>query len=199
MSIKAKVYEEVLAEIQHLIKKNALKPGDRLPSERELSERLNAGRSSVREALRALELLGLIETRHGEGTFLGSYRPYHMIELLSAYIFQEPTIQSNIFEAKRIMEKEAIKLAMIRSHVKIDKLLLIINDDKLDDRKRHFDFFSSIFTYSGNDLMQKVWQLMEEFSYTIEGTTYDKNFYFNVIELLSNNHVDQIDNLYQKE
>ena len=44
-----------------------------LPSERELSSRLNVGRSSVREALRALELVGLIETRRGEGTFIRNF------------------------------------------------------------------------------------------------------------------------------
>ena len=52
------------------MEEDGLVAGDRLPSERELSSRLNVGRSSVREALRALELVGLIETRGGEGTFI---------------------------------------------------------------------------------------------------------------------------------
>ncbi|WP_431810888.1 FadR/GntR family transcriptional regulator [Lysinibacillus capsici] len=46
-----------------------IQAGEKSPSERVLSERLGVGRSSVREALRSLELLGLIETRHGEGRF----------------------------------------------------------------------------------------------------------------------------------
>lgn len=62
---KSKVYQEVLEEIRNYIVDHQLQDGDRLPSERELAEQLNAGRSSVREALRAIELLGLIETRHG--------------------------------------------------------------------------------------------------------------------------------------
>jgi len=60
MSPKQKVYQDVLLEIRKFIESNQLESGDKLPSERELSERLGRGRSSVREALRAMELLGLI-------------------------------------------------------------------------------------------------------------------------------------------
>lgn len=55
-----KVYEGILLQIHEIVQRDNLVPGDKLPSERELSEQLGAGRSSVREALRALELLGLI-------------------------------------------------------------------------------------------------------------------------------------------
>jgi len=58
VTTKPKVYQGVLQQIRLYIEKNRLGPGDKLPSERELSEKLQAGRSSVREALRALELLG---------------------------------------------------------------------------------------------------------------------------------------------
>ena len=88
LSTKQKVYQEVIRELQRYIEVNNLNAGDRLPSERELAEKLNAGRSSVREALRALELIGLIETRHGEGTFLRAYRSYQTVELLSSFIFE---------------------------------------------------------------------------------------------------------------
>lgn len=56
-------------QLRQLIKIEKIQAGEKLPSERVLSERLGVGRSSVREALRSLELLGLIETRHGEGRF----------------------------------------------------------------------------------------------------------------------------------
>lgn len=59
----SKVYIETFWQIHRMIEEAGLQPGDRLPSERELADRLQVGRSSVREALRALELLGLIETR----------------------------------------------------------------------------------------------------------------------------------------
>ena len=65
---------EIVKQLREMITADDLKSGDKIPSERELSERLNVGRSSVREALRALELLGLIETRRGEGNLSGIFR-----------------------------------------------------------------------------------------------------------------------------
>ena len=57
---QTKVYLNILEKLKEIIHQKNLLPGDKLPSERELAETLNVGRSSVREALRAMELLGLI-------------------------------------------------------------------------------------------------------------------------------------------
>jgi GntR family transcriptional repressor for pyruvate dehydrogenase complex len=62
-----KVYEEVAQQIERLILKK-LRPGDKLPSERELAEMLRVSRSSIRDAIRSLELMGLVEPRQGAGT-----------------------------------------------------------------------------------------------------------------------------------
>ncbi len=67
-----KVFLDIVQQLRQLIKIEKIQAGEKLPSERVLSERLGVGRSSVREALRSLELLVLIETRHGVGTFLAS-------------------------------------------------------------------------------------------------------------------------------
>jgi GntR family transcriptional repressor for pyruvate dehydrogenase complex len=64
-----KVYEEVAKQIERLILKK-LKPGDKLPSERELAELLQVSRSSIRDAIRGLELMGLVEPRQGAGTIV---------------------------------------------------------------------------------------------------------------------------------
>ena len=64
-----KVYEEVARQIERLILKR-LKPGDKLPSERELAEMLRVSRGSIRDAIRSLELTGLVEPRQGTGTIV---------------------------------------------------------------------------------------------------------------------------------
>src|ERR1700688_60419 len=64
-----KVYEEVARQIERLILKK-LKPGDKLPAERELAEMLGVSRSSIRDAIRGLELTGLVEPRQGTGTIV---------------------------------------------------------------------------------------------------------------------------------
>src|ERR1700683_4072013 len=66
---KNKVYEEVAKQIERLILKK-LSPGDKLPSERELAEMLRVSRSSIRDAIRGLELMGLVEPRQGAGTIV---------------------------------------------------------------------------------------------------------------------------------
>jgi GntR family transcriptional repressor for pyruvate dehydrogenase complex len=61
---------QVVQQFQELVKRGELTAGDRLPPERELAERFGVGRNSIREALRELDMIGLVESRHGEGTFV---------------------------------------------------------------------------------------------------------------------------------
>ena len=65
-----RIYEEIVRQIKALVADGQLKSGDRLPPERDLAERFTVSRTSVREALRALEGTGLIEIRPGEGAFV---------------------------------------------------------------------------------------------------------------------------------
>ena len=69
-SVCKKSYHDLVEKIQQSILNNELKVGDKLPPEREMSEIHNISRNSVREALRTLEVVGLIECRHGEGNFI---------------------------------------------------------------------------------------------------------------------------------
>lgn len=64
--------ERVVRELRRLIEEGVLKPGDQLPSERELSEELQVSRGTIREAVQFLQALGLVESRHGTGTFVRS-------------------------------------------------------------------------------------------------------------------------------
>ncbi|MEH7131375.1 GntR family transcriptional regulator, partial [Neobacillus drentensis] len=88
--------------------------GDKIPSERELSERLNFGRSSVREALRALELLGLIETRRGEGTFIRDFQGNHLVQLLSTFILQDEKAKRDVLETRNYIEMDLLRLALLK-------------------------------------------------------------------------------------
>jgi len=81
-----KVFLDIDQQLRQLIKIEKIQAGEKSPSERVLSERLGVGRSSVREALRSLELLGLIETRHEEGTFLASTKASARRYIVDVYI-----------------------------------------------------------------------------------------------------------------
>ncbi|MDR1535081.1 MAG: FadR family transcriptional regulator [Planctomycetota bacterium] len=67
---KTRRYEDIVRQIVGKIERGELRTGDRLPTERELGDQLGVSRTSVREALRALELLGIIESKVSEGTFV---------------------------------------------------------------------------------------------------------------------------------
>src|SRR6185312_4636999 len=104
----SKMFLDIVGELRTIIKVEGIKTGGKLPSERELAERLQAGRSTVREALRSLELLGLIETRRGEGTFLADFKKHQLVEVLAAFIMQQPESVIDVQETRMIHEQAAI-------------------------------------------------------------------------------------------
>lgn len=112
---KVRVYEEIVSQITSLILEGDLKLGDKLPSERELCDRFNVGRNSVREATRALESANFVETRQGEGTFV-TVTPDTLIPALSEKISSEGESGFHLlFEARRILEPQIAALAAKRA------------------------------------------------------------------------------------
>ncbi|MFQ5962146.1 MAG: FadR/GntR family transcriptional regulator [Candidatus Methylomirabilales bacterium] len=111
---KTKVYEDIVAQLKDLIAEGKLKPGDQLPSERELSETFQVSRASVREAIRSLESMGLIEIRQGEGTYVASSVETLLASIAFAIQHQrDPLIQ--VFEARKILEPAIAALAAERA------------------------------------------------------------------------------------
>jgi GntR family transcriptional repressor for pyruvate dehydrogenase complex len=107
------VPELILDEIARLITEGILKPGDRLPSESELAERFGVGRSSLREAMRALQLLGIVEVIQGKGTFL---RQTSMLPLATDWArLSKMGLISQVMEARQIIEVAIAQLAAERA------------------------------------------------------------------------------------
>ncbi|OZM57959.1 hypothetical protein CIB95_06280 [Lottiidibacillus patelloidae] len=165
MSSQKKVYIEILNKIHDIIETDGLQAGDKLPSERELSDRLNAGRSSVREALRSLELLGLIETRRGEGTYIVDANEYRLIEILGSFILQNDKVVEDLIELKDIIEMTALPLACQRlSDNELDELLQlgeqIFNEPNEDTLQA---FHRRIVEGSKNRLLFRVWNILYQY------------------------------------
>lgn len=169
-----KLYQEVLLKINEIIEEDKLTIGDRLPSERELADRLKVGRSSVREALRALELLGLISTRRGEGTFIQDHTAHRLVEILAFFILRNQKSKKDLLEARKIIEVDIIRLAAERiddeeiryldkiieqSEVKLIKGELPVEEDYL--------FHEKIALASKNNLLYKIWKPIVEYGKTI--------------------------------
>jgi GntR family transcriptional repressor for pyruvate dehydrogenase complex len=101
---KTKVYEEVAAQLERLILEGALKPGDKLPPERELAERFNVSRSAVREAIRSLELKGMVEPRPGEGTLVRTPSIDSLLNPLASLLGQKREVVRELMEVRTIIE-----------------------------------------------------------------------------------------------
>jgi GntR family transcriptional regulator, transcriptional repressor for pyruvate dehydrogenase complex len=111
----SKVYEKVIEQIKDLIYEGKIRRGDRLPSERKLKEQLNVSRASIREAFSALEMMGLIESRPGEGTFIKGTPDKHLLEPLSLVLLLEEDISEELIELRRVLEVDSVRLAAERA------------------------------------------------------------------------------------
>lgn len=113
---RKRVYTEIIEQLRELIEKGELKPGDKLISEREMAEKLQVSRSSVREAFLALELMGILESRTGEGTFVSSTNGSDdVIQPLTMMMLMDRGTPRELLELRRILEGEAAFLAAKRA------------------------------------------------------------------------------------
>lgn len=112
---KTRVSEEIIGQVRDLITSGRLKVGDRLPAERELAKILQVGRSTVREAIRALESLGILQARPGEGTFLVSNPSETKTDPITASAFKTWENQHKLFEVRMVIEPDLAALAARRA------------------------------------------------------------------------------------
>jgi GntR family transcriptional repressor for pyruvate dehydrogenase complex len=114
--IKTKrIYEEIVEQLKELISKGELKHGQKLPAERELAESLGVSRASVREALTALEAIGILDIRPGEGTFIRETSVSTTFAPLTMILEMEQNSISQLMEVRRVLETEIAALAVQRA------------------------------------------------------------------------------------
>jgi GntR family transcriptional repressor for pyruvate dehydrogenase complex len=163
-----RLYEEVVERLRELIDVQGLRPGDRLMSERELAERLGVSRTSVRQALTALEVTGLVDVRHGGGVFLAraldDVLPSLANELASSYE-QLPAV----IEVREAIETQTARLAARRRtaddlramHAAIEAMEATI-DSTGDPADADADFHTAIVKAARNQLLAHLWADLSE-------------------------------------
>ena len=103
--------QQIVSRLLDLIQQRHLGPGDRLPAERELAATMGVSRSSLREALRALTVLGVTEMRHGTGTYVSSLEPDLLVRPLSFVLSLSDGGFDQLFEARKVVEPAIAALA----------------------------------------------------------------------------------------
>ena len=106
------VHDEVLDNLKRYIGESALGVGDRLPGESELATRLGVGRPAIREALRALEAVGAVETRKGVGRFVGQFRPESYVRNFTTDSLILSFSERELMETRCLLEIVAIPEAV---------------------------------------------------------------------------------------
>ena len=189
-----KVYMQVLEQIWDLIKNGKLKPGDKLPPERVLAERLGVSRPSVREGMVALEILGLVDSRGGKGNIVKNVDNSSILKENFQHLEEEES-PFELLEARKIVEVDVAGYAAQKAQTEdiasikhsLDSMREIV--DKLSvskeyekgmefDREFHISIARSthnavllrIVTTLLENLKEDLWVRLKEKSWAIPGT-----------------------------
>ena len=126
---KKRAYEDVVSQIRTFIENGRLKQGDQLPTERELSETFRVSRATIREAIRTLESLKLVQSRQGDGTYVLASNEETLVQPLAAVLFNERDTIYDIFYVRKIIEPHVAELAAENaSHEEIEELATLIHE-----------------------------------------------------------------------
>jgi GntR family transcriptional repressor for pyruvate dehydrogenase complex len=112
---RTSVADEIVKRLVRLILEGRLKPGDKLPSERELVQRLSVGKSSLREGIKTLRALGVIEVAVGEGMFVGRGETSILSRPLSWGLLLSDRSTQEVIEARSCVEAKLAALAAERA------------------------------------------------------------------------------------
>lgn len=108
---RTSVYEDIVAQLRAMIERGELRPGDRLPAERALAEQFSVSRNTVREAIRVLSEHGVLESRHGAGTFVVETPDAEFVATFAEAVFRQQSSLRDAFHVRKLIEPETAALA----------------------------------------------------------------------------------------
>lgn len=160
---KQSLAQQVVNRILELIRTGNLRPGDRLPPERELIEIFRMSRPSLREALRALEILGVVEPRHGGGAYVTDLEARTLLAPLDFFLSLSQSNLDDAFESRRIVEVEIVRKAAqnaTRDGIAELRAMIDAQDTVLGDpigfRILDSWFHSKLAVVAGNAVLQRI-------------------------------------------
>ena len=161
-----RIYEEITHRLQSLVETGDLKPGDRLPPERQLASLFGVSRNSVREAIKSLEQKGVLESRPGAGTFITAGSEADLARQFGEIFAQERHRLGDIFELRLLLEPQIAHLAAQRISARtLQELhgIMAAYDQALRDGRPVYEidqsFHDAIAAATGNT---SIVRLMEE-------------------------------------
>ena len=161
------VTDEAIEKIKAMIVSGTLRAGDRLPKEADLAAELGLSRSSLREAVRALSLMNILDVRQGDGTYVTSLEPTLLLEALSFIVdFHRDATVLELLQVRRILEPAATAMAAERATdaelEELGKLLDSLGPDPSADElvANDLEFHRRIVACSGNSVLSSLVETM---------------------------------------
>lgn len=112
MTAHSPVTDRAIDAIKRMITSRALGPGDRLPPEKELAETIGVSRNSLREAVKALSVIRVLDVRQGDGTYVTSLEPQLLVQSLSFMLdLHEADRATQVLDVRRVLEPVAVRRA----------------------------------------------------------------------------------------
>jgi GntR family transcriptional repressor for pyruvate dehydrogenase complex len=159
--------EEIAARLLDLIRAEQLRPGDKLPAERELAAAMHVSRPVLREALRALAIMNVVEIRQGAGTYITALEPQALVSHLDFVFSKDPVALAQVIETRRVVESGNVRLAATRAtddqlermRALLDELRVAVADA---DRFSTLDiaFHDAVCEAAGNFLLAQFMQII---------------------------------------
>jgi len=172
---KIKISDEVTHALENIIIDNNLVPGDKLPSQAELSEKLQVGTRSIREAIRSLESRGMVETRQGKGVFVKENNLDYFLEtLMGSFVFHFPEQKDllvDLTNTRRIIESQAIydvALNPPKGFVSLFARIIEELDSKADEKNidaynlLDIELHKSIIDATGNKIIISLYKYLSD-------------------------------------
>lgn len=167
---KERLSQRIALEICRMISAGQVRSGDQLPAERELAGQLAVSRASLREALRGLEIAGIVETKHGGGTVVRRFSAFG-IESPLAMIFEASHDNvSDLWEVRRIIEPSLAERAAVRADdegvawlgnmLERHRVPYLSEGDGDQPRSLDREFHRGVARLTGNDALEQVIQLV---------------------------------------
>ncbi|HOV63979.1 MAG TPA: GntR family transcriptional regulator, partial [Spirochaetia bacterium] len=106
-----RVYQDIISQLVDFICRGELKPGDSLPSERKLSEQFQVSRASVREAIRVMEVIGLLRVQPGGGVFVTELDIHPFLRIIAPLLLRHEHYELELLDLRRILEVRGAQMA----------------------------------------------------------------------------------------
>ncbi len=184
-----KSYQRVVEFVNHGIQEGKMKKGDRIPAERELAEELNISRNSVREGLRVLENIGILDSRRGSGNYVSMSFDETMTDMLASMYVLKGITENQLTEYRFAIEWSAMHLAVLRAgeeeKKELEEAFRNLQEAKTEDERIQYDrkIHQTMVDASGNEFMITSYRAITNFM-----DSYIRSMRRRIIKGMQSNH-----------